>query len=239
MQGKYTRDRGEEEVEVCVVVAAGGKGLRLGSAIPKQFLEISGVSILAMSIQKFENCAQVDKIVVSAPTDCADRVRAIAKKHHFKKIAGIAEGGERRQDSVANALGLCAGADIVLVHDAARPFVSQAEILSVIEGARAFGACSLGTRLADTVKRVGSDGSVAQTLDRSSLMLAQTPQGFKRGILERAHIEGAGAAATDDAQLVEWMGLPVKMVEGCWRNIKITTADDLRLAGWLAEEQNT
>ncbi len=229
---------------VSAIIAAGGRGARLGGAQPKQLLTIAGRSLLERSVSAFLSHPQVDEVIVALPADLAARppryLQGAAKPLH------IVAGGERRQDSVARAFEhVAAGADIVVIHDAARPFASAELIARTIQAAAESGAAVAATPSRDTVKLVapadapamviGGDPAnryVRETLPRESIVLAQTPQAFRRDILGRALSRADDA--TDDALLVERTGRPVRVVEGEISNIKITTADDVPIAEAIA-----
>ena len=214
---------------VSVIVAAGGSGTRLGAATPKQLLDIGGQSMLARSIGAFDAHARVSEIVVVLPQGAVDE--AILSN----KPAQVIAGGPRRQDSVANGFTrVSPHADVVLVHDAARPFVSAALIDRTIDAAAVHGAVIPALDVRDTVKRVSADRLVIETLPRDAIVLAQTPQGFRRHVLAEAIAagrSGSGAAdATDEAMLAERAGHLVHVVAGDPQNVKITTQDDLDAA---------
>ena len=223
---------------VSAIIAAGGRGLRLGADRPKQFLEIGGRSILEASVGALAASNRIDEIVVALPDD---HLAAAGKGWAAvaKPIAFVA-GGRRRQDSVANAFAKAAGhADVIVIHDAARPFVTADMIARTIDAALEHGAAIAANPARDTVKQTGDpdrDGSrpIRATIPRETVFLAQTPQAFQRDVLARAIAEGSSIDATDEATLVERLGLPVRVVEGDLRNIKITTAEDLALARRVA-----
>jgi len=221
-------------MHVAAIIAAGGRGARLGADVPKQFLEIGGRSILELSIAALAASDRVGEIVVALP---AEHVESTAKAlASVAKGVKFVAGGERRQDSVANALGKTSReAGVIVVHDAARPFVTTDVIARTIDGAHANGAAIAAVAVRDTVKEAGpanADGArfIRGTIARESVFLAQTPQAFRRDILARALEEGKSIDATDEAMLVERLGLPVHVVEGDPRNIKITTPEDLAAA---------
>jgi 2-C-methyl-D-erythritol 4-phosphate cytidylyltransferase/2-C-methyl-D-erythritol 2,4-cyclodiphosphate synthase len=219
---------------VSAIIAAGGRGLRLGADRPKQFLEIGGRSMLEASVGALAASNRIDEIVVALPDD---HLAAAGKGWAAvgKPIAFVA-GGPRRQDSVANAFAKAAGqADVIVIHDAARPFVTADMIARTIDAAHEHGAAIAAIPARDTVKQTGDpdrDGSrpIRATIPRDTVFLAQTPQAFRRDVLARAIAEGSSIDATDEAMLVERLGLPVRVVEGDLRNIKITTAEDLAFA---------
>jgi 2-C-methyl-D-erythritol 4-phosphate cytidylyltransferase/2-C-methyl-D-erythritol 2,4-cyclodiphosphate synthase len=220
---------------VAAIIAAGGRGSRLGADRPKQFLEIGGRSILEMSVAALAASDRINEIVIALPHD---HVEAVAKS--FKQVTSkplhFVAGGERRQDSVANAFAkTSANAEVIVIHDAARPFVTDEIISRTIDAAEIHGAAIAGITVRDTVKQVGhtsADGSrrINATIPRDDVFLAQTPQAFRREVLERALTEGTGVDATDEAMLVERLGLPVHIVDGDAANVKITTPEDLAAA---------
>lgn len=222
-------------MHVAAIIAAGGRGLRLGADRPKQFLDLGGRSILEMSLAALAASDRITEIVVALPAEHLD-AESKALKSAFTRPLVFVAGGARRQDSVANAFAkTSAKADVILIHDAARPFVSQDVIARAIDGARTYGAAIAAVAAKDTVKQTGdanADGSrlIRGTIPRDHVYLAQTPQAFRRDILSRALTEGAGVDATDEAMLVERLGLPVHVVQGDERNIKITTPEDLAAA---------
>jgi 2-C-methyl-D-erythritol 4-phosphate cytidylyltransferase/2-C-methyl-D-erythritol 2,4-cyclodiphosphate synthase len=215
---------------VAAIIVAAGRGERLGGDQPKQLVDLGGRTLLQRSVAAFDAHPAVDAIVVVLPAEIVDEgashVGVTARPCRY--VAG----GVRRQDSVR--LGLAAvgpDADLVLVHDAARPFVTRELIDRVIARARADGAAVPALRAQDTLKRVhrGTD-IVAETVPREDVWLAQTPQGFRRRVLDAAVALGATVDATDEGMLAERAGLPVGLVAGDPWNLKITTADDLARA---------
>lgn len=219
-------------MHVAAIIAAGGRGVRLGADRPKQFLDLGGRSILDMSIGALASSGRIDEIVVAVPQDHLD-VTTAAWAHGAGKSLTFVAGGARRQDSVANAFArTSAGADIILIHDAARPFVTDEVIGRAIDAAQAHGAAIAAIPVRDTVKQAGAPGSdgsrpITATIPRASILLAQTPQAFRRDVLARALDAGQAIDATDEAMLVERLGLPVHVVDGDPANIKVTTPEDL------------
>jgi 2-C-methyl-D-erythritol 4-phosphate cytidylyltransferase / 2-C-methyl-D-erythritol 2,4-cyclodiphosphate synthase len=224
---------------VSAIIAAGGSGSRLGGDRPKQLLEIDGVPILQRALDMFERASCVDEIIVALPQALADHPPEYLRTR--SKPLRIVAGGARRQDSVANAFDRVApAADIVVIHDAARPFASDALLKLTVEAARESGAAIAAVQARDTVKEAapgtsaGGDAIVERTLSRERIFLAQTPQAFRRDVLRDAIALGraGGADATDEAALAERAGHSVRLVPGEVRNVKITTADDLAGAGF-------
>jgi 2-C-methyl-D-erythritol 4-phosphate cytidylyltransferase/2-C-methyl-D-erythritol 2,4-cyclodiphosphate synthase len=231
-------------MHVAAIIAAGGRGQRLGADRPKQFLEIGGGSILDMSLRAVAASDRVDEIVVALPPEY---VEATAKRWEGRvpKPLVFVGGGERRQDSVAGAFARTSPrADIILVHDAARPFVTGEIIARTIDAATAHGAAIAAIPVSDTVKQVGeasTGGSrpIRGTIARDTIFLAQTPQAFRRDVLARAIAEGQHVDATDEAMLVERLGLPVHLVHGDVKNIKVTTPEDLAEAQRRTDQRPT
>lgn len=217
-------------MQVTAIIAAGGRGLRFGDARPKQLLALDGRTILERSIDAFLTHPAIAELVVALPSELAQDPPSylIGARKPLRVVAG----GARRQDSVLNAFQASAAAsDVILVHDAARPFVSADLIQRTIDAAAAHGAVLAAVQSRDTVKRA-DEGRVCETLDRRSVYLAQTPQGFRREVLRDAL--RSAADATDEAELAERAGYPVRIVEGEAMNIKITTPADLEIARAIA-----
>jgi 2-C-methyl-D-erythritol 4-phosphate cytidylyltransferase/2-C-methyl-D-erythritol 2,4-cyclodiphosphate synthase len=217
-------------VHISAIIAAGGRGTRFGAAGPKQLLTLSGEPILKRSVDAFLSCDIVSDITVALPGELA------ASPPAYLRRAGdrlrIVAGGARRQDSVARAFASVREvADIVVVHDAARPLVSCDLIRRTVAAAAETGAATAALPATDTVKRRGTGRLIAATLPRDEIYLAQTPQAFRVDILGAAL--ALGVDATDEAMLAERAGYPVQLVDGDRRNLKITTAEDLTLAEQL------
>jgi 2-C-methyl-D-erythritol 4-phosphate cytidylyltransferase/2-C-methyl-D-erythritol 2,4-cyclodiphosphate synthase len=215
-------------MRVAAIIVAGGTGQRAGAHVPKQFVDLGGGrTMLDLTVQAFLSCAQVDEVVVAVPPGYADRVATSARLQ-------VVQGGARRQDSMANAFShVSLAADVVLVHDAARPFVSDALITQTIAAAYQYGAAIVAVPVRDTIKRTsltGATRTIRETLPREDLVLAQTPQGFRREILSDAIAAAHHLDVTDEAMLVERAGIPVHIVAGDPANVKITTPEDLAAA---------
>lgn len=216
---------------VTAVITAAGKGTRMNSSINKQYIELGGMPVLARTIAAFQECGQVDEIVVVInEEDIQFCKNSIIDRYGLNKVKTLVSGGTERQNSVYK--GLCEvdnKCEIVLIHDGARPFVSNQIIVASIENARSYRACGVGVKLKDTVKISNSEGFVSSTPDRNNLWSIQTPQSFDYRIIMKAHEEAIrnNYIGTDDMVLVEKMGIPVKIVEGSYNNIKITTPEDI------------
>ena len=214
-------------MHVSAIIPAGGRGARFGASVPKQLLALAGRPILAHSVGAIASSPDVTDLVVALPTELVsippDYLSTIGKP------LTIVAGGRRRRDSVANAFAQIASrADIVLIHDAARPLVSHDVIRRTIDAAAACGAAIAAVRASDTVKEVDDERRVTATLSRERIYLAQTPQAFRVDVLRDAlQVEGD---ATDEAALAERAGHRVEVVDGDARNMKITTPDDLAIA---------
>ncbi|NDY43182.1 2-C-methyl-D-erythritol 4-phosphate cytidylyltransferase [Dissulfurirhabdus thermomarina] len=220
-------------MKVNAIVAAAGVSRRMGAEMPKQFLEVGGRPLLAWTLEALASCPLVEAMVVVAPPGEEASAQAIVGGSSVALPVWVVAGGTRRQDSVRAGLSAVGPEwEWVAVHDAARPFVAAADIEATCLLAREVGAAVLGTAVHDTVKEVDEDGFVVRTLDRSRLLLAQTPQVCRRADLERAlaRAEAQGLEATDEAALLEAVGQPVGVVLGSRRNFKITTPDDLAVA---------
>jgi len=210
-------------MKTVAIIVAGGKGKRMGR--PKQFLKIAGRPMLAWTLEAFQKSKIIDGIILVVSKEQL----AAARKLKFSKILKIVAGGTERQASVKNGLAaLPAGCEIIAIHDGARPAVTEDIIKRAVKSTRKYGAVVVGVPVKDTIKRVKCQGSrVKETLDRSELWQAQTPQVFKKEILLRAYENDA--VVTDDAMLVERLGIPVIMVMGSYLNLKVTTPEDLKI----------
>ena len=217
---------------ITAVVPAAGRGVRMGTNVPKQFLTLGGVPLLVHALQVFESTPSISEIILVVPEDdCRDCREDIVPTYGFQKVSKVVAGGRRRQDSVLNGVHAANPAsDIIVVHDAVRPFVTETMIMEVVKAAQRYGAAIVAIPMRDTVKRV-EDGLIEETLSRDHLWLAQTPQAFHKELLVRAHQQGEsdGIDATDDAFLVERLGLPVAIVQGSSDNIKVTRPEDLHM----------
>ena len=222
---------------VAAVIVAAGRGVRMRAGRPKAFVRVGGETLLERSVRAFASHPRIGRIVVAVadPPEAARVLGPLAER------VVLVHGGADRQESVRAGLGAIPekDADIVLVHDAARPLVARDLVDAVIEAAGEGGAAVPATVPTSTVKRVAEDGRVEETVPRDRLRLAQTPQGFLAPILRQAHAVAAqdGFVGTDDAALVERTGRSVRVVEGSPENIKITTPLDLLLAEAILEHR--
>ncbi|GAF25724.1 2-C-methyl-D-erythritol 4-phosphate cytidylyltransferase [Moorella thermoacetica] len=219
-----------------MIIAAAGRGRRLGREVNKVFLPLAGKPMLAYSLAVAAASPLVDEIIIVTRPDDIPLCRQVVAGEGAGKVKAIVAGGAERQDSIAEGLKAVArAAEWVAVHDGARPFLTPALLEKTILAARTTGAAIAALPVKETIKQGGEAGIVAATLDRKGLWSAQTPQVFRREWLVDAYREAAekGWQATDDAALVERLGYPVKLVPGEETNIKITTPGDLVLAGAL------
>ncbi len=214
-----------------VVIAAGGSGTRFGGEIPKQFVDVLGMPIIAHTISAFEKCKQIDEIVVVSHSDYLVYCSDIVKKFGFSKVSSIIEGAATRQASVLKGI-KALKTDYVLIHDAARPIISSESITKCCKAVLEYGACALGTRAVDTIKESDDGKYITKTPDRSKLWHIQTPQCFEREFILNCHKKAIfdGVTATDDCMLAELSGAKIKLVEGERTNIKITDRHDLIIA---------
>ena len=219
---------------VSVIIVAAGKGLRMNHSVRKQYLLIAGRPILGHTLLAFDGSERIDEVfVVISKEDfdfCQDN---LIPPLNLKKKINLVSGGTERQDSVYNGLlALSPKTDTVVIHDGVRPFVRPEELAACITGAEETGACILGIPAGDTLKHVGKTGRIEKTLARDNIWLAQTPQVFKYELILKAHETACrdGFRGTDDALLLEQLGIDVKIILGSKTNIKITTPQDLALA---------
>ena len=217
--------------KTAVIIAAAGLGRRMGADVPKQYLKIGGEPILLKTIRAFCDNDYVDYVFVVTGRDYIDYCFQMKEDYGLHKVISVTEGGKERQDSVYRALqevNRCRpGVEYVLVHDGARPFVSQETINFVIAAAAGVGAAVACVPVKNSIRR--GEGAESQGIDRHHLYSVQTPQGFKKSILMEAYERafGDGYYGTDDAGLVERIGQPVELVRGKYDNIKITTKEDM------------
>ena len=224
-----------------VVIVAAGTGSRMNMGINKQFIKLEGKEIIAYTIEKFYNNSNIEDIVVVVKEDESEFFKKeILDKYNFKNVK-IAYGGKERQDSVYNGLKLLdEKCDVVLIHDGARPFVSDKIIDKSIEEAKEHKAIVVGVPVKDTIKVIDNDKNIVDTPNRSVLWAVQTPQTFDYNILIDAYKDAFKNKfyGTDDAMLVERIGYKVKMLEWSYNNIKITTQEDLNIGSQILRVQD-
>jgi 2-C-methyl-D-erythritol 4-phosphate cytidylyltransferase len=221
-------------MSVIALIPAAGCGSRFGAGVRKQFLSLGGRPVLVRTLEIFQNHPLIDKIFLVVPAEETDYCREeIVAGHGRAKVTGLVTGGAERQDSVRNGLAACGAGpdDILVIHDGVRPLFPAHRLAEVVRVARLSGACVAGVPVKDTLKEV-SGGVIRATPDRGRLWQAQTPQAFRFDLIRNAHDAALadGVRATDDAALVERLGVAVHMVAGDYCNLKITTPEDLLLA---------
>ncbi|CAM3585958.1 2-C-methyl-D-erythritol 4-phosphate cytidylyltransferase [Marinicrinis lubricantis] len=224
------------------VIVAAGKGTRMNTPESKQYLLLEDKPILVHTIQAFERFALIEHITVVVGSEHIERVQNWTSRYEFKKQVKVVAGGKDRQESVYEGLKqLPENIEWVLIHDGVRPFILQEQMQACWEAAQITGSAVLAVPVKDTIKTVGSDMRIKNTPDRQSLWAVQTPQAFRVSEIADAHRRAAseGYVGTDDASLMERMGRPVQVVMGDYRNIKITTPEDLRIASVILEEIRT
>ena len=210
------------------VIVAAGRSSRMGG-VDKTFAPLLGVPLIARTVERFEASPLIGEIALVLAAESVERGRELAASRGWSKLTQICVGGQRRQDSVYNGLLGLSPCDLVLVHDGARPCLDAATLERGIRAAAEHGAAVAGTPVKDTIKRVSPELVVQETPERARLWAAQTPQVFRYGLLLEAHRRCEGDF-TDDAAMVEGVGYPVRMFEGTYENIKVTTVGDLVVA---------
>jgi len=232
-------------MQVFVILPAAGLGTRMAGPQPKQFLALDGLPILIHSLRAFAAVERVTAIYVAVRKPEIERVEAQVAEYGFASQVRVVEGGDHRQESVAHALtALPAQADdVVLAHDAVRPLIDAATIERTIDAVLAHGAAIVGMPAVDTIKQVertAHGALITSTIPREFVVLAQTPQGFRFGLLQRAFAEATadGFVGTDEASVVERAGIPVAVVHGSQVNLKITQPGDIELAEFYLRQRS-
>lgn len=217
---------------ISAIVLAGGRGKRMNYHKSKQFIEIKGKPVLVYTLEKFIYNKSIDEVILVLPEDEVDYCKKEVLQKYSLKVDRIVIGGKERQDSVFNALEAMEKANIVLIHDGARPFISEKIIEEGIKYANIYGAAAPGVTPKDTIKIKNEDNISVDTPDRNTLVAVQTPQCFKYDEIYQCHrkIKEENAIVTDDTSVVEKYGHKVYLYEGDYTNIKITTPEDLILA---------
>lgn len=225
---------------VSVIIAAAGNSTRYGTGKSKQFLILDNTPVLIKSIQAFEEIDDVKEIIVTARKQDFDIIEDFIAQYGVRKVKHIVEGGDTRQDSIYAAVEkVDEKADLIAIHDGARPLIKREVIESVIQKSDEVDAAACAVPVKDTIKIIDSSGKIVTTPERDALRAVQTPQVFRLSLYKEA-IEKAvsdGKQYTDDCQLVESMGYPVYLVDGDYENIKITTPDDLLVAEKFLSER--
>jgi len=219
------------------VIVAAGSGKRMGTSISKQYLTLGEKTIIEHTVETFINCDAVDEIILVASQSAINECMSL----FFDKPVRYALGGKERYNSVYNGISeTSANCDIVIIHDGVRPFVSEEIIVSSIKAALEFGACAAGVKSKDTVKICNEEGFVITTPVRDNVYCIQTPQTFRKDLIIKSYQKAfeSGKFATDDAALVENAGFSVKIIDGSYNNIKITTPDDLIMGEKIIADSN-
>lgn len=229
-------------MSVLAIIPAAGMGVRMGGGTPKQFLSLDGVPIFVHTLRKFAAADSIDEIFLALRPEVMERAQKDLEREHLSKPLRLVSGGATRQETVARALAEAPPeTDLVVVHDAVRPFVELEMIRKVVEAARKEGAAILGIPSVDTVKQVERQ-TILGTVPRERIVLAQTPQAFRFEIIREAFARAAadGFNGTDESSLVERLGHSVTVLMGSDRNIKITKPSDLPLARlYIAQEKSS
>lgn len=221
------------------IILAAGQGKRLKAAVPKPLVEIGNRPTITYSLSTLDKHPDIDEIIVVLSAENRSQVTKIIKSYAFKKIKSFILGGKRRQDSVYNGLKeISLNADWVLIHDAARPFVDRAEITKLISAAKKTGSAILAVPVKATIKSIKNRRWVDRTLDRTNLWEIQTPQVFRKELLLKAYKKYFKMNVTDDASLVEKLKKEIKIVPGSYKNIKITTFEDLLFAQAIIQRKS-
>lgn len=218
------------------IIVAAGKSTRMGGTVDKAFLSLGSKPVIAYALMAFEACSGVDEIVLVVRKDQLVATKGVAQMFGCRKVVAIVAGGTTRQASVANGLAVCnPDTRIVCVHDGARPCVTDSLIMETIQSARRTGSGIAATKVTDTIKEVERGQVVSATIDRKKIWTVQTPQTFRFDWLQRAikKAEDAGERFTDESAAVEFLGERVHLVPATFPNIKITHAEDIKVASLL------
>lgn len=225
-------------MKTVAIIPAAGAGVRMEMDRAKQFLDLDGRPLLALTLEKFQESPSIDSIILIVPSDSLDFCKSeIIERQHLNKVRKVVAGGKRRQDSVRLGIEATEGKyDLILIHDGVRPLIESRLIEEVVSAARKDRAVITALPAKDTVKKINGDHMVIKTCNREHVWLVQTPQVFRYDDIMKAHrlaIEEGWEEMTDDALLVERMGIPVNVIMGSEDNIKITTPHDMELANFL------
>ena len=234
LETDIVRERKIEMKNTAIVLAA-GQGKRMHTKLQKQFLEIKGYPVLYYSLRCFQDSPLIEDIIlVTGEESVLYCQKEIVDKYGFTKVTKVIPGGKERYDSVYQGLLACENSDYVLIHDGARPFITEEILERGLTGAEETGACAVGMPSKDTVKIADESGYIAETPDRSKVWMIQTPQIFQYALIRNAHESirtREMSNVTDDAMVVEQeTGIKVRLAEGSYQNIKITTPEDLGVA---------
>ncbi len=225
--------------KISAVIAAGGKGARMGAGENKVFMPLCGEAILLHTLRAFEGCEVIDEIVIVSGAGEHRKMARLASDAGITKMKAVTEGGATRRESVKNGIAFTSG-DIIMIHDAARALITDGEIRAAAADAEKYGAAALGVKVKDTLKSADENGFITGTVDREATYRIQTPQAFRRDIITAAHnaADEHGWDATDDCALVERLGIRIKITPGSYDNIKLTTPDDMASAEIILKRRN-
>lgn len=227
--------------KVIALVLAGGQGKRMQSDVQKQYMQLNDYPVLYYSLKQFEESAVDEIILVVAKGEITYCQKEIVERFCFKKVKQVVEGGKERYESVYHGLQAIDEEGYVLIHDGARPLITNSIIQTSIDGVKKYKACVVGMPIKDTIKIVNEQEVAVETPNRSSLWLVQTPQSFEIGIVKKAYekmMEAKDTMVTDDAMVVEkYEKYPIKLLKGSYENIKITTPEDLIIAKGLLDRK--
>ncbi len=214
------------------IIVAAGSGKRMGSGTNKQFILIDGIPVLAHTLLQFSKAEAIDSIIVVTKPESILMVSDLVREFDISKVTEIIPGGDTRQDSVNCGLALVDNSHLVAIHDGARPFISVEKINELVLAAKEYGGAAPGVVPKDTVKSVSADNTIKGTIDRNSLRLIQTPQVFRPNELKLANeaAKTAGFVGTDDCSVAERAGISIRVIDGEYTNIKVTTPEDLPVA---------
>lgn len=223
-----------------VIIPAAGQGKRMGAGKNKLLLELNGIPVFVHTLKVFEEDEACGKIILAINPQDELVFKELIKQYNLKKVDRLVAGGRERQQSIHNALKTIEDGEVILVHDAARPFIQKDSIRRLTESAKTTGAAILAVPVKDTIKKA-ADGNVTETIDRSSLWAVQTPQAFRISILREAYekAEQENFLGTDDSSLVERLRYPVSVIEGDYDNIKLTTPEDLFFAEAILNKRSS
>lgn len=217
--------------KVTAIIPAGGIGQRMNLDLPKQFIEISGKPIIVYTLEAISECRYIDEIVVAVPDGYISYLNKKIKEYGLNKVTKILCGGKTRQQTVYKCISEDVKNDYILIHDAVRPFIDTKILSIAIDEAYKHGASAVGKKAVDTLKLADESGFISKTVDRSKIWQIETPQIFKKDILIKAHETATekNYEATDDCQLVEFIGEKIKLIENDTLNLKITHTEDLKI----------
>jgi 2-C-methyl-D-erythritol 4-phosphate cytidylyltransferase len=228
--------------KITAIILAAGQGKRMNTAVSKQYLMLDNKPILSYTIKEFQNSSVDNIIIVCGNDDINFCKQEIVARYNFSKVTHIIEGGKERYESVFNALKVCNDSDYVLIHDGVRPFITAEHILACIDSVKKYSACVLGVPVKDTIKVSNKDNYVVETLDRTTLWSIQTPQAFQFNKIYDAYEQFfmlENRNSTDDAMVFEQFNTEkVKIILGDYKNIKITTIEDLWIADTILKGKN-